>query len=125
MFNLNLLYRNLTWSGKPSCLNSGIIPGKLHYKILGAILQYEGARQEAYSRACLGNVDFGLNWRNAVIVSQVLDRNDLRRLYRKFGRYRLYRIARALPRSPWLADLPRVGSKWILEKLQSLQKRLT
>ena len=55
------------------------------------------------------NINFETNADQAVIVSEQLSREQIVRLYRKFRRLRTWRILKALPGSPWLRDLPRVG----------------
>ncbi len=70
------------------------------------------------------NVNFEYSWRKAVIVSERLSREDIRRLYMRFRRQRVYRILKALPRSPWLSDVPRVAFGIILEKALRLGRKL-
>jgi radical SAM superfamily enzyme YgiQ (UPF0313 family) len=70
------------------------------------------------------NVNFSKNKREAIILSRILDRNDIIRLYMKFRRQRLYRIARALPRSPWISDLPKVLGGMIWEQISRLKSKI-
>jgi len=70
------------------------------------------------------NVNFEYSWRKAVIVSEKLSREDIRRLYSRFRRQRVYRILKALPKSPWLSDIPRVVLGILLEKARRLGRKL-
>jgi len=70
------------------------------------------------------NVNFEYNADHAVLVSQALGRDDIKRLYRMFRRQRMFRILRALPGSPWLRDLPRAAWRTLREKgLRLLRRR--
>jgi len=82
-----------------------------------------GLVSEDMDWSCL-NVNFEYSWRKAVIVSEKLSRDDIRRLYGKFRRQRLYRIMKALPRSPWLSDVPRVVLGIALEKARRFGRKL-
>ena len=63
------------------------------------------------------NVNFEVNWKSAVIMSETLTREQLVSIYRRFRRMRFFRMLRALPRSAWLKDLPRIGSCIVKERL--------
>ncbi|MBI5572712.1 MAG: radical SAM protein [Desulfomonile tiedjei] len=66
------------------------------------------------------NMNFEYNADRLVIVSQNLTRDEIKHLYRKFRRQRLYRILKALPSSPWLWDIPRVALGDLLERMRRL-----
>ena len=61
------------------------------------------------------NVNFEVNWDSAIIMSELLTRQQLMAIYKKFRRLRFYRMLKALPTSPWLRDLPKVGLRLIME----------
>jgi radical SAM superfamily enzyme YgiQ (UPF0313 family) len=63
------------------------------------------------------NVNFEVNWKSAVIMSEILTREQLVSIYRRFRRMRFFRMLRALPRSAWLKDLPRIGSCIVKERV--------
>ncbi|MFQ5963024.1 MAG: B12-binding domain-containing radical SAM protein [Candidatus Scalinduaceae bacterium] len=69
------------------------------------------------------NVNFEHSGNRSVIVSQKLSRNDIKRLYRKFRRQRIYRILKALPGSPWLQDVPKAVRGMIFEKVSKLSQK--
>jgi anaerobic magnesium-protoporphyrin IX monomethyl ester cyclase len=58
------------------------------------------------------------------IVSKHLSQDELRRLHKKFRRLRFVKILKALPTSPWLRQIPRVGlgilREFIARALRSL-----
>lgn len=70
------------------------------------------------------NVNFEVSGDTAVILSETVTRQELRAMYRKFRRLRLWRIARALPTSPWLKDLPAMLIRMAREKADRLARRL-
>lgn len=70
------------------------------------------------------NVNFEINSAAAVLLSETLDRVKLVGLYRKFRGLRLRRILRALPRSPWIKDLPRMLRLLSMEKFVRWKRRL-
>ena len=70
------------------------------------------------------NMNFEFNADRLVIVSQNLTRDEIKRLYGKFRRQRLYRILKALPRSPWLRDVPRVVVGDLLERMRRLVSKV-
>lgn len=73
--------------------------------------------------SCL-NVNFEKNKKRAVILSQTLGRSDIIRLYNKFRRQRFYRIAKALPGSAWMSDLPNVGANILLKQFRNLKNKI-
>jgi anaerobic magnesium-protoporphyrin IX monomethyl ester cyclase len=70
------------------------------------------------------NVNFEISADSAVIMSETMSRQELRTMYRKFRRLRLWRIAIALPTSPWLKDLPTMLIRLAREKISRFLKRL-
>jgi radical SAM superfamily enzyme YgiQ (UPF0313 family) len=48
---------------------------------------------------------FEFDWRKSIIVSEVVSRRDIRRMYLKMRRLRLYKMARAMLRHPFQMDL--------------------
>ncbi len=69
------------------------------------------------------NVNFEVNYENAIILSEVVSRERLYQIYKKFRRQRLVRNLRALITHPMLLDLPKVGVGTIKEKLLRLGSR--
>ncbi|MFC1461292.1 B12-binding domain-containing radical SAM protein [Verrucomicrobiota bacterium] len=66
------------------------------------------------------NVNFEVNADKAIVLSEKLGREKIVRIYKKFRRLRLYRIIMALPKSPWLRDLPRTAVRLFTENLLRL-----
>jgi radical SAM superfamily enzyme YgiQ (UPF0313 family) len=71
------------------------------------------------------DVNFAASKDRAVIVSKRLDREGIKRLFARFRRQRLWRILKALPGSPWLADVPRVAWGMAAGHIGRLWQRLT
>ncbi len=63
------------------------------------------------------NFKFNSNGSSALVLSETLSHEQLCRLYSKFRRLRMLKTFKALPRSPWLSELPRVVAKRLYEKL--------
>jgi anaerobic magnesium-protoporphyrin IX monomethyl ester cyclase len=63
------------------------------------------------------NVNFEVNHANAIILSEVVGRERLYRIYKKFRRQRLVRNIRALATHPMLLDLPKVACGSAREKV--------
>jgi len=54
------------------------------------------------------NINFERNSKSAIILSEKLDRETIIQIYKKFRRLRMYKILIALPKSPWLKDVPKM-----------------
>jgi radical SAM superfamily enzyme YgiQ (UPF0313 family) len=52
------------------------------------------------------NFKFILGKEEAIVLSETLDFDDLHRLYKKFKRLAFFKALKALPRSPWIGELP-------------------
>jgi radical SAM superfamily enzyme YgiQ (UPF0313 family) len=61
------------------------------------------------------NVNFEVAHQKAIILSEILSRDDILRLYRKFRRYRLLHNIMTIWRHPMLSDLPRFAFKMLRE----------
>ncbi|MBI5572711.1 MAG: radical SAM protein [Desulfomonile tiedjei] len=70
------------------------------------------------------NINFEYNHEKSIIVSERLTREEIHRLYKKFRRLRFYRIARSLPTSPWLGQVPRVVASKIVARASRAKARL-
>lgn len=71
------------------------------------------------------DVNFWGSKDRAVILSECLNRERIVAIYRKFRRQRFFRIMKALPRSPWLGDVPKVAlgiiAGWISRAASRIQ----
>lgn len=65
------------------------------------------------------NVNFEVSSRKAIILSEILSRDEMVRLYRKFRRYRFLHNMVKIWHHPMLADLPRYFFKLLREKIRS------
>ena len=54
------------------------------------------------------NINFEKNKQSAIILSETVNRETIIKIYNKFRRLRLMKIILALPRSPWLRDVPKM-----------------
>lgn len=63
------------------------------------------------------NVNFESNYKNAIILSQKLDRDEIIKLYWKFRKQRLYRNLKNILRSPFVRDVPKTAFRIFFEKL--------
>lgn len=68
---------------------------------------------------CL-NVNFEISPDKAIILSEVLTRTEIVRLYGKFRRFRLLHNVLTIWRHPMLADLPRYAFKLLREKMRRI-----
>jgi radical SAM superfamily enzyme YgiQ (UPF0313 family) len=66
------------------------------------------------------NVNFEVSPHKAIILSEVLSRSEIVRLYGKFRRYRLFHNVMMIWRHPMLADLPRYAFKLLREKIRRI-----
>lgn len=66
------------------------------------------------------NVNFEVSPHKTIILSEVLTRSEIVRLYGKFRRYRLFHNVLMIWRHPMLADLPRYAFKLLLEKIHRI-----
>lgn len=64
------------------------------------------------------NVNFESNYKNAVILSEKLEREEITDLYWKFRRLRLYKNLKNIFKSPFVADVPKMACRILLEKLR-------
>jgi len=69
------------------------------------------------------NVNFEVSHPNAVILSELLTREDIYRLYNKFRRQRFRRNLRNIWWHPFLEDLPRVALNSLKERCWRLLRR--
>ena len=63
------------------------------------------------------NVNFESNYKNAIILSEELDRDEITKLYRKFRKQRLYHNLKNILRSPFAIDVPKTAFRIFREKL--------
>jgi len=72
-----------------------------------------------------GNLTFKFNAdpKSCVLLSETMKYSELARVYRKFKRLENYRNILAIPRSPWLSELPGVIRKRIIGKISATGKR--
>lgn len=78
----------------------------------------EGAEMD-WSRL---NVNFEVSPDKAIIISEVLTRSEIIRLYGKFRRYRFLHNVLMIWKHPMLADLPRYAFKLLREKVRRVLK---
>jgi radical SAM superfamily enzyme YgiQ (UPF0313 family) len=69
------------------------------------------------------NIDFGLNHSGAVILSQVLSREELYRLFLKFQRQRLYIAIKKLPGHPFFWDICGFMARRLIDQFGELKNR--
>jgi radical SAM superfamily enzyme YgiQ (UPF0313 family) len=69
------------------------------------------------------NINFEVNYQEAIILSEELTRQDIVRFYRLFRRQRLWRNLKNIWRHPFLADLPRVAFNTLKERLWRLVQK--
>ena len=65
------------------------------------------------------SIDFATNYRNAIILSETLTRDELYQLYRLFQRQRLIIAARKMWRHPYAQDLPKFVFNTLWDKVRS------
>lgn len=63
------------------------------------------------------NVNFESNYKNAIILSEKLDRDEITKLYRKFRKQRLYHNLKNILKSPFAIDVPKTAFRIFREKL--------
>jgi magnesium-protoporphyrin IX monomethyl ester (oxidative) cyclase len=68
------------------------------------------------------NVNFAQNWKQAIILSKTLNREQLWKIYKKFLRLRLWRNAYKIWSNPFLIRLPGYLSKHIRNRIKYLVK---
>lgn len=66
------------------------------------------------------NVNFEVAPQQAIILSDLLTRDKIQKLYRKFRRYRFIHNVRTIWRHPMLSDLPRYAFKILRERIGRL-----
>ncbi len=67
------------------------------------------------------NINFDRNnYKKAIILSEVLDREEIWRLYQKFQRQRLIRNLKSIWRHPYLQDVPKVFLKALIQKIRTI-----
>lgn len=62
------------------------------------------------------NVNFEVNHKKAVIVSEILSRDEIYRLYKKFRRQRLIRNLKNIWHHPFLKDVPKIAFRTAVER---------
>ncbi|MDH4226848.1 MAG: B12-binding domain-containing radical SAM protein [Deltaproteobacteria bacterium] len=66
------------------------------------------------------NINFEVNYKDAIIVSERLSRDEIQLIYRKFRRQRLVRNLKNIWRHPYIMDVPRVAVKTAIERVARL-----
>ena len=62
---------------------------------------------------------------SSLVVSETLTHQQLQQIYKKFQRLRVLKIMKALPRSPWLNELPKVAFDRFSEIIGKAARHLT
>ncbi|MCD4747797.1 MAG: B12-binding domain-containing radical SAM protein [Thermoanaerobaculales bacterium] len=70
------------------------------------------------------NISFELDWQRVILVSEVVDRRELHRIYQKMKRLRLVKYARAMASHPFQMDLVEYGRAKIVEAAYRLKSRV-
>ncbi len=70
------------------------------------------------------NISFELDWQRVILVSEVVERRDLHRMYQKMKRLRLAKYARAAASHPFQMDLVEYGRAKVVEAAYRLKSRL-
>lgn len=73
--------------------------------------------------ACLDTVHFSRHYKNAIILSEKLSREELLKIYKKFQRLRYWVYLKNAYRHPFTKDLPRMVLAMVKEKLVELVRR--
>lgn len=68
------------------------------------------------------NINFERNSQSAIILSEKLDRRTIIQIYNKFRRLRMYKMITALPKSPWIRDVPKMLLFLIMARFRRLLK---
>jgi hypothetical protein len=65
------------------------------------------------------NLDFrfSANSNGAPILSETMSREQLLGIFKKFQRLRFIKTIMALPKSPWLNEIPRLLKKWLMNRM--------
>jgi radical SAM superfamily enzyme YgiQ (UPF0313 family) len=71
------------------------------------------------------NISFELDWRRVILVSEVVGRRDLHRMYQKMKRLRLVKYARAIASHPFQMDLAEYGRAKAVEAAHRLKSLVT
>ena len=61
------------------------------------------------------NISFELGWKDAILVSETVTREELYRMYRKIRRLRLVKFAKAVPSDPLRMDLLNYGKAKVVQ----------
>lgn len=69
------------------------------------------------------NVNFNVNYKRAVIVSEILKKDDIIRIYKKFARQRFFRNIKNIWSSPFLLDLLKVAFGIFKEMMAKIIKK--
>ncbi len=71
------------------------------------------------------NIEFELDWKHAILLSQEVAPEELHRMYQRLKRLRLIKYARAAVHHPFRMDLLAFGRAKIIEKTYRLKNRIT
>lgn len=69
------------------------------------------------------NVNFNRNFKKSVILSEVLDRKDIVKMYKKFQLLRLFKNAKNVWFTPQVTDLAKIAFKTVIENLTQMFKK--
>ena len=69
------------------------------------------------------NVNFNVNYKRAVILSEILKEDDIIRIYKKFARQRFFRNIKNIWNSPFLLDLSKVAFGIFKESVAKITKK--
>ena len=71
------------------------------------------------------NIEYELDWKNAILLSEEVSREELHRMYQRLKRLRLIKYARAAAHHPFRMDLFAFGRAKLVEKMYGLKNRIT
>jgi len=71
------------------------------------------------------NLSFELDWQRVILVSEVVERRELHRMYQKLKRLRLAKYARALATHPFQMDLAEFGRAKLVEAAYRIRSALS
>ncbi|MFH1824890.1 MAG: radical SAM protein [Candidatus Firestonebacteria bacterium] len=69
------------------------------------------------------NVNFIQNYKNVIILSEVLSRKEIYKIYKKFQRQRLIRNIKGVWMHPYWQDVPKYAIRIFIQKINSLIKK--
>jgi radical SAM superfamily enzyme YgiQ (UPF0313 family) len=70
------------------------------------------------------DVNFQNNYQQAIILSEVMDRKEIIKIFKKFYRLRFFKNIAGIITHPYLMDLPKTATRLLFEKISLLAKKI-